>query len=221
MRSPSNARGPTSSTCRACADRGLPLKIIRAIDCRTTRWKNGGGSTTEIAIEPPGASLERFDWRISMARVASDGPFSEFPGVDRTLAVISGRGLRLAIGGKPAVTLDRGSAPIQFPGDVATSARLLSGEITDLNVMSRRQRFSHRLVRIQQPALSDFDNNDIAVVLSLNGRTRLSCLSKTVSLDHGEAAVLARPSDLSFEITPANPGQCYMILLRGRGDQPG
>ncbi len=190
------------------------MKIIRAIDCRTTRWKNGGGSTTEIAIEPPDASLERFDWRISMARVASDGPFSEFPDIDRTLAVISGNGLHLSIDGRPPVTLDRDSDPIQFPGDIATSARLLSGEITDLNVMSRRQRFSHRLLRLQQPVSSDFDGDDIAVVLSLNGESRLSSSGNTVSLDHGDTAVLTRTTDLSFEVAPANSGACYLVLLR-------
>lgn len=190
------------------------MKIIRAADCRTTRWKNGGGSTTEIAIEPPGASLDRFDWRISMAQVASDGPFSEFPGIDRTLAVISGNGLQLSIAGKPAVTLDRGSDPVQFPGDVATSARLLSGEITDLNVMSRRQRFSHRLMRVQQRVACDFDGDNVAIVLSLNGESRLSSSGDTISLDHGDAAVLTRASDLSFELTPPNPGGSYLVLLR-------
>lgn len=194
------------------------MKIIRAIDCRTTRWKNGGGSTTEVAIEPPNASLERFDWRISMAQVASDGPFSEFPGIDRSLAVIGGNGLQLSIGGKPPATLDRGSDPIQFPGDVATSARLLSGEITDLNVMSRRQCFSHRLLRVHKSVLSNFDGDDIAVAISLNGRTRLSSVGNTVLLDHGDAAVLSRTTDLSFEITPPNSGECYLVLLRERGN---
>jgi environmental stress-induced protein Ves len=190
------------------------LKIIRAIDCRTTRWKNGGGSTTEIAIEPSGASLESFDWRISMAQVASDGPFSEFPGIDRTLAVISGSGLQLSIAGKPAMTLDRGSDPVQFPGDVASSARLLSGEITDLNIMSRRQRFSHRLLRVQKSVSRNFDDDDVAVAISLNGSTRLSSVGNTVLLGHGDAAVLSRTTDPSFAIAPPNCGECYLILLR-------
>ncbi|MBM7325185.1 HutD family protein, partial [Agrobacterium sp. S2] len=47
-------------------------------------WKNGGGVTTEIIVHPAKASMADFDWRISMANVAQDGPFSIFPGVDRT-----------------------------------------------------------------------------------------------------------------------------------------
>ncbi|HVX76888.1 MAG TPA: HutD family protein [Bradyrhizobium sp.] len=192
------------------------MKIIRAIDCRTTRWKNGGGSTTEIAIEPPDASLECFDWRISMAQVASDGPFSEFPDIDRTLAVVNGSGLQLSIDGKPPVRLDRGSDPIQFPGDVATSARLLSGEISDLNVMTRRTRFGHRLLRIQEPVSSDFDGNDVAVVISPDSTTRVISRHTAITLNHGDAAILNRPDDTAFEITPPNPGGCYVVLLRER-----
>ena len=151
-----------------------------------------------------------------MARVASDGPFSEFQGIDRTLAVISGNGLQLSIDGKPPVTLDRGADPIRFPGDVATSARLSSGEITDLNVMSRRTRYRHRLLRIQEPASSDFDGNDVAVVISLDSTTRVISRHTAITLDHGDAAVLNRVEDMAFEITPPNPGRCYVVLLRER-----
>src|ERR1700724_4705436 len=107
--SPSIARGQTTSICRACADESPALKIVRASDCGTTPWKNGGGSTTEIAAAPFGATLDNFDWRVSMARVASDGPFSEFAGIDRTLAVVKGGGLELTIGGGAPVMLQRGS----------------------------------------------------------------------------------------------------------------
>lgn len=55
------------------------MKIIRASEYKTMPWKNGGGVTVEIAIHPPGASVNAFDWRISMATVAQDGPFSSFP----------------------------------------------------------------------------------------------------------------------------------------------
>src|SRR5215467_2608211 len=96
------------------------VRIVRASECRTTAWKNGGGSTTEIAVAPPGASLDHFDWRVSMARVASDGPFSEFSGIDRTLAVVAGGGLFLTIGEAAPIVLDCNSDPISFAGDTPT-----------------------------------------------------------------------------------------------------
>jgi uncharacterized protein len=113
------------------------VKIVRASERRSTAWKNGGGSTTEIAVVPPDASLNSVDWRVSMARVSSDGPFSEFAGIDRTLAVVTGDGLSLTIGDAAPILLDRNADPISFAGDAPTSARLAAGAITDLNVMSK------------------------------------------------------------------------------------
>ncbi len=189
------------------------MRIIRAGSCRTTPWKNGGGSTTEIAAEPAGSSLDDFDWRISMARVAADGPFSEFPGIDRTLAVINGKGLILTTGGNAPIRLERGSEPIGFAGDIPTSARLTAGEITDLNVMTRRSRFSHRLRRIGQPASCEFGGKDTAVVLSLNGSTTLASDQDAATLDHGDAAILSGTRGASFRIVPARSSDCYLVLL--------
>jgi environmental stress-induced protein Ves len=200
------------------------VKLIRASDCRITPWKNGGGSTTEIAAEPSGASLDAFDWRVSMASVAADGPFSEFPDIDRSLAVVKGNGLALTIGGAAAVTLGCGSDPISFAGDVATSARLIAGDIIDLNVMTRRGRFSHRLLCMRETVSCNFEGNDITVVLSLNGSTKLTTARGVATLDHGDAAILERINEARFGVAPAVAGDCYLVLLRKHPqplDQPG
>jgi len=99
--------------------------ILRAADRSAVAWKNGGGLTHEVAVHPPGSDLDSFDWRVSLAEVRQGGPFSVFPGVDRHLAVISGR-LELSIAGRDAVTLAPDSLPLVFPGDVpASAARLM------------------------------------------------------------------------------------------------
>ncbi len=74
------------------------------------------GTTTEIAVHPEAAGLGDFLWRVSMALVESDGPFSSFPGVDRTLTILSGEGIRLAVAGREAVALMPGSLPFSFAG---------------------------------------------------------------------------------------------------------
>lgn len=114
-------------------------------------WKNGGGETAEIAVFPPAAGLSEFGWRISMATVSSDGPFSAFPGIDRTLTILSGTGMELAIAERAAVTLDPQSPPLAFPADVATSARLTGGTVIDLNIMTRRGTFTHHVERLVLP----------------------------------------------------------------------
>ena len=57
-------------------------------------WKNGAGTTAEIAIEPAGADFRegKFAWRLSSARIEDENQFSQFPGYDRILTVLSGEG---------------------------------------------------------------------------------------------------------------------------------
>ncbi len=122
-------------------------RVLRARDHRRMAWKNGGGETAEIAVFPAGATVGDFGWRVSMATVASDGPFSLFAGVDRTLSVLEGEGIVLDIEGRAALTLTPASEPLRFAADARTDARLVDGTIVDLNVMTRRGRFDHRVER--------------------------------------------------------------------------
>lgn len=119
------------------------MHIIKAETYRQVPWKNGGGTTAEIIVFPPDATMADFDWRLSMADVASDGPFSTFPGIDRTLTLLEGRGMDLAIEGQGDVRLNDRTPPLAFPGDVPVMARLVDGPIRDLNVMTRRERVLH------------------------------------------------------------------------------
>jgi uncharacterized protein len=116
------------------------MGILRSASYRRMPWKNGGGETTEIAVWPEGSGLDDFGWRVSMARVERGGPFSAFPGVDRTLSILDGEGLRLEIACRPAISLDGAAAPYSFPADQPTDSTLIGGPVTDLNVMTRRGR---------------------------------------------------------------------------------
>jgi uncharacterized protein len=129
------------------------MKILRAADHKRMPWKNGRGETVEIAVFPPDATVDTFDWRVSMATVAEDGPFSVFPGIDRTLSLLEGRGMKLTIDGGDGILLTQACAPHAFPADARTTARLVDGAITDLNVMSRRGRFGHHVVKHAGPAV--------------------------------------------------------------------
>jgi environmental stress-induced protein Ves len=118
-------------------------------------WKNGGGSTTEITVEPPGAQFHDFDWRISLATILQDGPFSLFPGVDRTLALVEGPGLALDIDGSRFM-LDEIDAVIEFAGESAVQASLDGGPTIDFNVMTRRALCHHKFGRRRLEGTSVF-----------------------------------------------------------------
>ena len=112
-------------------------RVLTPADYRETAWKNGGGRTTELAAYPADADLAHFAWRISIADVAKDGPFSVFEGVDRTLVLLRGAGMRLSAGD---ATLDIRAPfePVAFPGDVAYACALCDGPVQDFNLMVRR-----------------------------------------------------------------------------------
>lgn len=148
-----------------------------------------------------------------MARVASDGPFSEFAGIDRTLAVVSGSGLELTIGGAAPVVLGRDSDPLRFAGEVPTSARLRAGAIVDLNVMTKRGRFEHWLQRLRQPVDCDLEGYDVALAVACGGGVTLASPQNSATLAEGDAAILAKASDPPVRIMPATSADCYLVLL--------
>ena len=133
-------------------------------------WKNGGGSTTEIAIAPVGASIDTFDWRISLATIAASGPFSAFPGVDRTLALVDGPGVLLDIGDEGRFVLSEEDPIVEFSGESPVTATLAGGATTDFNVMTRRARCHHRLGRRVLSGLSEFaPRGDITILFLVEG----------------------------------------------------
>lgn len=118
------------------------ITFLPADGHRVMAWANGGGETAEVAIAPAGASIAArdFDWRISMARVAVDGPFSALAGTDRHLTLIAGGGMTLDAGAHGRFVLARPFAAAAFPGEWPVEGRLHDGPIDDLNVMTRRGR---------------------------------------------------------------------------------
>jgi hypothetical protein len=169
------------------------MKILRATDHRRMPWKNGAGTTTEIVVFPANAGLDDFDWRVSMARVDGDGPFSSFPGIDRTLAILEGEGIFLAVDGQPPIGLTAQSEPFPFPADVPTAASLIGGPIVDLNVMSRRGRITQRVERWQlaEGQTVEFPAGDAwTILLCHRGRLATSIGGAASSvLSAGDAAV--------------------------------
>ena len=112
-------------------------QLLTPADYRRMPWKNGGGCTVEIATEPPGAGTAAFVWRASVADIERDGPFAVFPGVDRTLVLLDGKGMRLTSDGG-SLELRSAFDPVRFPGESALHCALVDGPTRDFNLMVRR-----------------------------------------------------------------------------------
>lgn len=163
-------------------------------------WKNGGGSTIEIAIGPPDAGFDDFDWRVSLATISEDGAFSQFPGVDRTLALVDGHGLTLQIDGEPTLISDA-EPVIAFDGASEVSARLNRGPTLDFNVMSRSERCWHQFGRRRLSGDSTFVARAEVTVLFLAEGDSLQLASddERIGLVRYDAVILDQGTVWSLE----------------------
>ncbi|MER7708506.1 HutD family protein [Kitasatospora sp. NPDC097605] len=166
-----------------------PVRFLRAADRPATAWRNGGGVTREVAGSPAGAGLDDFRWRVSLADVASAGPFSAFPGVDRVITLVEGPGMALTVDGTEHI-VDAPFRPFAFPGDAATDCRLLGGPLVDFNVMTRRGRATADLALAERPG---------PVTVPAGTTVLLVCLAGTATLDGSpltryDAALLTTPA---------------------------
>lgn len=152
-------------------------------DYQSMPWKNGGGSTTELAIFPPGASLDDFVWRLSRAQVKTSGPFSHFAQIDRSLAILSGEGIILHShdSDKPDfnVHLTQECLPYRFAGELPIQAELCGGPVEDLNLMTRRDVCQHFMQRL--------DAGDHFVTAFDAQQILMYCAAGAAVLESGEA----------------------------------
>lgn len=120
------------------------FKRLVPSDYTIQRWKNGLGSTSQLAIEPATSKfpIDPFLWRVSSARVNASGPFSKFPGYERTLILIEGSELRLSekVGdAESGVATLRPFEKISFGGEREIVAQIPSdADLIDYNVFWRR-----------------------------------------------------------------------------------
>ena len=190
------------------------MRLIPASAYRRMPWKNGGGETVEIAVSPESATLNDFAWRLSMARVEAPGPFSLFPGVDRTLALLEGQALVLNVDGRIA-TLTPDSAPLTFPADVPTHAELPEGGITDLNVMSRRGQAAHSAYRkvVDAPESLTCEGDD-TFLLVRTGAVAVRADGSELTVRSGETLHMAASTGRVIEVVPHDTAVLYVVSFR-------
>lgn len=140
-------------------------------DVAPTPWQNGGGLTRVLAVWP-GPSDWR--WRISVAEVASSGPFSRLPAVQRHLAILSGAGVRLDFADR-TLGLTPADAPLCFSGDDPVHGQLLAGPVQDLNLMLRRDGDAaiSQMLRVCAPQQWDINTERVIAIYSAQELTEV------------------------------------------------
>ena len=173
-----------------------------------TPWKNGAGLTREIALAPAGAG--GFDWRLSLAEVERDAPFSAFPGIDRCIVLLRGAGMRLrSADGRLDHLLDRPLTPFHFSGDMPLAATVLGGQSSDFNVMTRRGAWSYELA-VERHA-SVLRPADVTLLLCCAGEWRVDAAGVAEPLRHMQA-LLWRARSAPLAVQPAGPAANSALL---------
>ena len=187
------------------------MLLFRAADRTPIPWKNGGGVTRDVLISPANANFDAFDWRISIAEIARDGAFSQFPGIDRKLAVLDGK-VVLTVEGHAPVTADMHSPVLDFQGEAAVEGRPIDGPATDLNVMTWRGRFVARVAR--QSAARPKIGARVTVIIALNALTAAGpedffhMAPQDALLIEGSETLTIAPKGVAYyliEISPSRP----------------
>lgn len=185
----------------------MAFRIIAPDSFRRMPWKNGGGETIEIMAFPEGADLAGFEWRVSMAKVAGDGPFSQFQGIDRTLTVLEGGRLGLALLDR-TIMLDPASEPFVFAGDEACHGTVPDGPIIDLNVMSRRGHIRHAVTRLTN-GQQWTSSTTTAIAFAHQGHASLLMASRMTGLPPGHAALVTGGESVTY---CAEPGGTLFLI---------
>ena len=174
------------------------ISIISPQEFKTVPWRNGKGETIELSIND-GGTLEKFDWRISMASVIEDGPFSDFSGYERALILVKGNGISLLQDGNRTVELTNLLDVAIFDGNLKTSGILKSGPINDFNIIADNEKY-------QMDVQSYVNNVDVVLrpaclsfVYSLSGDVNISSPKETKDL-HFKNGSLMKITELSKKI---------------------
>jgi uncharacterized protein len=171
------------------------VQLICAADYGEMPWANGRGVTHQILRFP---DTDFWQWRLSLATVTDNAPFSILPGIDRVLVVARGAGMVLTIDGEDVDVLTHGV--VRFSGESVVTCRLLDGPVRDLNLMSRRP--TRRTVKVEtihrgEPLLLT-TGSESAVCTVLNGSITVTTnagLIPHMALAHDLDSVWLEPGD--------------------------
>ena len=170
------------------------MQLIRFADLAPVPWRNGGGVTREIATAPYDGEPGSFRWRVSIADVTSEGPFSAFEEVDRQIALVEGAGMVISVDGKP--NLLNLFDVLAFPGDAPCVGTLVDGPTRDLNVMTRRGQAS---AGVQILSVADAHSVQArakaeCLVVALTGSTGVATAEEAIHLDRFDTVRISGPA---------------------------
>ncbi len=152
-------------------------QLLALADVAATPWRNGGGVTRELLSGP---SSTDWRWRLSVADVAANGPFSRFEHTQRWFAVLEGAGVVLRFA-QATHRLDAHSDVLAFEGEWPCDCDLIEGATLDFNLMTRGLPAHMQRVRAQTHAYTPAVAG-LAAVFALHDETRITQGTQSLSV---------------------------------------
>ncbi len=194
----------------------MDITLIPANEYRRERWKNGLGWTREIFRSPPDA--QAWDWRLSIAEVEKDGPFSTFPGADRELVLLAGEGMRLVFDNGENVELSPPHDRCRFAGERALRAELISGPTQDFNLMWRRDRVEASLLHrpLVGPMLFFAESGVTWAVHVMSGRGVFKGQLLPKVLEQGDTALITASTEGARRVILEGGGEVLLVRIHSK-----
>ena len=191
--------------------------VIPANEYRRERWRNGLGWTREIHAHATAGSSDDWAWRLSIAEIEQDAPFSAFPGIDRELVLLSGNGLRLRFDDGEVRELHPPHDKLRFAGERAVTGELLDGPTQDFNLMWRRDLVEAQLWHrpLVGPMVVFAEPGTMWAVHLLAGQARFADESGLPDLAATDTALL-RADDTRLRHVLDGAGEALLIRLQQR-----
>ena len=162
----------------------MKITHLTSADYVRQPWRNGGGTTTELARN---GDTNRWLWRLSVADVDRSGPFSDFTGYRRIIMLLEGSGMALSFDGAPPVVLDRRYRPFAFDGGMRTECTLLDGPIRDMNlIVDGRIEASLDVRLLEREASWQIEPGECVLLHAIDGRFDVAIGAHRVALAPGD-----------------------------------
>lgn len=199
----------------------MNISLLPANEYRRERWKNGLGWTREILRSPEDG--DSWDWRLSIAEVDKDCPFSVFPGVERELVLLTGAGMRLNFDDGETVELTPPHDRHRFSGERALSAELISGPTQDFNLMWRPARVEATLLHrpLVGPMLFFAEPGVRWVVHVMGGRAHFKDQLRRLQLEQGDSALIEPQHGKTGRVILEGGGELLLVRIADLDREPG
>ncbi|SEF66431.1 HutD/Ves family protein [Marinobacterium lutimaris] len=192
-------------------------RLLSAAHYNPMPWKNGAGSTLEIACDSD-SGLESFGWRLSIADVAESGPFSTFNDYQRVITVLEGQGMKLTVDGEQSRPLTRLDA-FAFDGASQVACELVDGPIQDFNLIYAPQQYAARLQWLKPiEEIKLFSSADLVMVFAADEGISLSWnAQKAIPLGRHDCLLLEAGGTLTELVLSGKGSACCLIELSRKG----